>query len=73
MISTEKLENAAREIEKTGKLKLVITIEKEAIDKMLILSYKNFVETSNVESESLWQTAWQIIETHLKMKKEGRL
>ena len=73
MIGKEKLENAAREIEKTGKLEIVFTIEKEAIDKILIQSYKSFVETSGVESESLWQTAWQIIEKYLQMKKNGRL
>jgi len=67
MIGTEILENAAREIEKTGKLEVVFTIEKEAIDK---LGADKIVE---VEFEAISLFAWQIIEKYLEMKREGKL
>lgn len=73
MIGTKELENSAREIKKTGKLEIVFTIEKEAIDKMLISSFTGFAETCAVESESLWTVAYQIIQTYHKMKRERRL
>jgi len=71
MISTKKLENAAREIEKTGELKLVITIDKKAIDKCSLVL--DFAEIFEVESQALGILAWKIIRTYLKMKREGRL
>lgn len=71
MISTEKLENAAREIEKTGKLELTITIDKKAIDNCNIVL--DFAEIFDTESEVLGILAWKIIRTYRRMKRERRL
>lgn len=71
MISTEKLEKAARKIEKTGELKLTITIDKKAIDKLR--PFENFAGIFKDETAPLGTMACKIIETYLKMKREGRL